>query len=353
MAHYDADVIVVGGGPAGGMAAWHLAPHCRVLLIERARLPRDKLCSGVLTAKSLELLGDALDPVPYRVGTAERVVITHRGRGRPLQLGRPLHFISRARMDAALVAAAARRGADIRDGTAVAGVDPEQGAVRLAGGFTLRARVVIGADGASGVCARAGGRIPPPGGVAIEVRIPDPRGSGRRPALIEAALPGGYLWAFPKADGSVAVGAGTMVAAVGRDLRRRVAEWVARVLGVAVPARIPGHLLAFRPARSPERGRLLLVGDAAGLMDPLLGEGIPYALWSGRLAGEHVLRRLAGEPRVDAFADGLATLLHWRRPYAVLGSRGDLVRRLMALHSVAYVGWPWLVDRTPQRAEAR
>lgn len=92
---------------------------------------------------------------------------------------------------------------------------------------------------------------------------------------------------------------------------------------------------------------LLVAGDAAGLVDPLLGEGIPYALWSGRLAAEHTQRWMEGRGPWDGYAAALAPLRTWRRPYTVLNRRGDEVRRLMAIPAVARLGWHWLVDRVP------
>ncbi len=346
MSAYDADVIVVGAGPAGGMAAWQLAPDCRVLLLERARLPREKLCSGVITAKSAAQLAPAVDLQACVIGRADEVVVTYRGHGTPMHLVRPLLFASRPRLDASLAEAAVRRGAQLAEGVRVVAADPEAATVRLADGRVLRARALIGADGAAGVCARAVGEPPVPG-TAIEARVLDPRGGGPRPALLEAALPGGYLWAFPKHDGTVAVGGGSFVPAIWPHLRARVGEWAKAAVGLhpAAVARAPGHRLPFLRPRRPQRGRLLLAGDAAGWIDPLLGEGIPYALWSGRLAARHALRCLEGGARWEDYAGALAPLLRFRRPYDLLGWRADRVRRLMAVPAVTRAGWRWLVDR--------
>ncbi len=341
---FDADVIVVGAGPAGGMAAWRLAPHCRVLLLERARLPREKLCSGVLTTKSIRQLEPAIDVARCVIGRADEVAVTYRGHGAPMRLRKPLLFASRPRLDAALAEAAAQRGADLVDGQRVTAADPEAATVTLADGRVLRARALIGADGAIGVCARAVGAPPTPG-TAVEARVPDPRGSGPRPALLEAALPGGYLWAFPKTDGTVAVGGGSLTPRIWPQLRARVAAWGKAAIGVSGVDRAPGHRLPFRRPLRPQRGRLLLAGDAAGWIDPLLGEGIPYALWSGRLAAEHTLRCLAGEARWEGYAAALGPLLGWRRPYDLLGWRADDVRRLMSVPAATRLGWHWLVDR--------
>ncbi len=354
----EADVIVVGGGPAGGMAAWRLGPACRVVLLERARLPRDKLCSGVLTRKSVEQLRVAIDLEPVLIGQAEAGIrVTHGARGVFIApTAWPLLFASRARMDQALLEAAARRGADVRERAAVVAVDAERGEVALAGGGRLRGRLVIGADGATGVCALAVQGALPRAGVALEARIVDPRPTGQRWAILDSRLPGGYFWAFPKWDGSVAIGGGTMRPTAGRGLRGAVAAWAARVAGARLPERVRGHPVPCYGPRRAQAGRVLLTGDAAGLIDPLLGEGIPFALWSGRLAAEHALACLGGRAEPRGYGVALSPLLAWQRPFRALLPQADLLRRALSHRRVVGMGWRILVERVPpvlQRELAR
>ena len=150
----DADVIVVGGGPAGAMAAYQLAPHASVLVLERRQLPRDKPCSGVLTQKSLWMLAEAIDLDSVFCGWFAETRI---GKGRLHQVHRhtPLWIANRSRMDFSLLTAAARRGAKVEEDMKVRVVNPGTGQVELASGRTLQARIIVGADGAMGVTSRA------------------------------------------------------------------------------------------------------------------------------------------------------------------------------------------------------
>ncbi len=300
----DADVIIIGSGPAGGMSACTLAGSMRVLLIERYKLPREKLCSGVVTPKTAVQLAGVIDLQSVLIGESHRFWMGLRGRGKEFEHDPPLLFASRPRMDLALVEAAAARGADVIEGAAVASVDPEAGTVTLRDGRRLAARVVIGADGAAGVARRAVDPAPAVRGFAMEVRIPDPRGAGDRPSIADFGVPHGFLWAYPKRDGTLAIGGGTAHRSM-PELPDIVRAFARQRFGVSLPDRIPGHLIPFRPARRVKRGKVLLAGDAAGLVDPIIGEGIPYALWSGRLAAESTMRHIYAGESLDQYNERL------------------------------------------------
>ena len=254
----DADVIIIGSGPAGGMSACTLAGSMRVLLIERYKLPREKLCSGVVTPKTAVQLAGVIDLQSVLIGESHRFWMGLRGRGKEFEHDPPLLFASRPRMDLALVEAAAARGADVIEGAAVASVDPEAGTVTLRDGRRLAARVVIGADGAAGVARRAVDPAPAVRGFAMEVRIPDPRGAGDRPSIADFGVPHGFLWAYPKRDGTLAIGGGTAHRSM-PELPDIVRAFARQRFGVSLPDRIPGHLIPFRPARRVKRGKVLLV----------------------------------------------------------------------------------------------
>ena len=309
------DAIVVGAGPAGSTAAYRLSgAGARVLLLDRERFPRDKPCGGGLTYRAVRQLPVRVDAVVEDVVDRFELGFRYgprfeRGGEGPLVL-----MTQRRRLDAHLAEHAAEAGADFRDGVRATALElgETEATVRFDGTSAV-APVVIGADGVNGLTARAlelGARRRY--GVALEGNVSyahahEERWRGR--AVVElGAVPGGYAWVFPKGD-HVNVGVGGWESEGPRlreHLDRACAEYglpferLAGLRGYRLPMR--------RPGEAAGRGRALLVGDAAGLVDPLSGDGIYEALVSARLGAESALDLLEGRarglddygPRLDA-----------------------------------------------------
>ena len=306
------DCIVVGAGPAGSTAARELAARgARVLLLDRAAFPRDKPCGGGVLISATRDLPFSLEAVAERTVTAFQVRF-RRGRSFRHDYDRPLAYMTqRRRLDAFLVKQAVAAGALFRDGAAVEGLTEEHGAlrVRLRGGDALAAPWAVGADGANGVVRRALGLAPLRRAVALEANVPGVPGAWADAVGLDlGTMPGGYGWVFPKGD-HCNVGLGGWPSA-GPTLRRELDAYAA-VEGFDA-ARLRdhrGHHLPLRDAGSALfRGRVALVGDAAGLIDPLSGEGIGNAIRSGRLAAEAVGRGLDGTA-IDLASYGAAVRL--------------------------------------------
>ena len=305
------DVLVVGAGPAGSAAAIHLARGgASVLLADRARFPRDKPCGGGLTGRALRHLPCDVSPVVEHV--VDRVVLRvgYGGRFARASEAPLIAMTQRRRLDLHLAEQAAAAGAELRDGARVTGLEPDAGGVTaLVGGSSVRAAFVLGADGANGVVARAAGLGDGIStGVALEANVDwgdlDPAPYGSTAWVELGVVPGGYGWVFPKGDhANLGVGGWQWE---GPRLRAHL-ERLASEHGVE-PARLHGlrgHRLPMRRLGAPAvRDRVLLVGDAAGLVDPLSGDGIYEAFVSARLAADAVL---AGRPDVyqAALADAL------------------------------------------------
>jgi geranylgeranyl reductase family protein len=291
------DVAVVGAGPAGSTTAYRLAvAGARVLLLDKARFPRDKPCGGGITLRALKELPFAVDPVVEDVVTR---VECRLGYGRSFVRGsRELCLMTqRRRLDHFLVERAVEAGADFRNGVRV---DIESETRLEVDGAPIEVRALVAADGANGKTARALGLDPEiVHGVALEGNVSHAHVSKERYAgrmvLEFGVVPGGYGWVFPKGDHvNVGVGGWGSVGPCARDHLRTLCERhaidprdVTETRGHRLPMRKPGARLA--------RGNLLLVGDAAGFVDPVSGDGMYEAFVSSRLATVAILDLLAGK----------------------------------------------------------
>src|SRR5262245_53259145 len=308
------DAAVIGAGPAGSVTAIHLARGgAKVLLIDKAAFPRDKPCGGGLTLRAVRQL--PVDPAPVVEHEVDRMAFRVGWRSHFERRGRRGPFVlmtQRRRLDHYLVEQAVAAGVEFRDGVKVSvSTDPERGLSVQVDGSELQPELIVGADGANGTTARAVGLGGPvthgvafEGNAAFEERF-------RGLAVIElGTIPGGYGWVFPKGD-HVNVGVGGWEAE-GPRLRGHLAELCRRhgIDGEALES-VRGHRLPLRRSGFvPARGRALLVGDAAGLVDPLTGDGMYEAFVSARLASAAVLDVLAGRAEtVDAYNTRLRAAL--------------------------------------------
>jgi geranylgeranyl reductase family protein len=295
------DAIVVGAGPAGSVTAYRLASAgASVLLVDKARFPRDKPCGGGLTLRAVKELPIDVTPVVEHVVDRMQLRLQYGPWYERRSTGPLILMTQRRRLDAFLAERAAAAGAEFRDGTKVTDVATSTDGVEVTlDGERVGAEVLIGADGANGVSARMlslGGE--PVYGVALEGNLPYEAiapGRYRNKAVIElAVLPGGYGWVFPKGDhANFGVGGWERTGPTLRaELRRLCAE---HEVPDARLESIRGHRLPLRRPDAPlARGRALVVGDAAGLVDPLWGDGMYEAFVSSRLAADAARSLLEG-----------------------------------------------------------
>ena len=333
MSDADADVIVVGAGPGGSSAGFHLAKHdAKVLILEKSEFPREKVCGDGLTpraVKQLIAMGVDTEGDGWTRNRGLRVI----GGGMRLELdwpdlaSFPNYGLTRTRMgfDEALVRRAQDMGAELQTGTTVSGPLYDERSGRVVGvqatagpdkqPRTFRAPLVIAADGVSGRLPLAMGitkREDRPIGVAVRRYYKSPRNMDdyleswlelRGKADSSKLLPG-YGWIFGMGDGRVNVGLGVLNSSVefGKsNYREMLTDWMngtpddweindeanadGPILGAALP-------MGFNRVPHYQRG-VMLVGDSGGMVNPFNGEGIPYAMESGALAADVAIHALA------------------------------------------------------------
>jgi geranylgeranyl reductase family protein len=294
------DVAVIGAGPAGlAAASAAAAAGARTIVLERAEHPRYKTCGGGLIGAS-QAVAAGLIAIPARDEIRSATFTLRGGQEYTRSAADPvLAMVVREEFDAALLKRAAENGAEIRQRAQVRGIDQSGGhaTARLADGSAVSARVIIGADGSSGVSARhVGAEFDQVDlGLELEIAVPD-QVAGQwqgRVQLDWGAIPSSYGWVFPKGD-RLTVG---VIAHRGQgDGTKAYLRDFVGCLGLAgyEVLQDSGHLTRCRADSSPlRRGQVIVAGDAAGLLEPWTREGISFALRSGTLAGEYAAK---GDP---------------------------------------------------------
>jgi geranylgeranyl reductase family protein len=361
------DVLVVGAGPAGLAAAYAAArAGARVIIVEQAQHPRYKTCGGGLISPSLDALPEGFT-VPVREQVV-RITFTHngqRGFSRPARSGPLVSMVLRDEFDAALLARVCEQGVEVRERSAVRALTEEPDGVRvhLATGEEFTASYVVGADGSSGRTSRYVGVAYDQVDLGLEVELPTPPTRQREwdaHLLIDwGPIPGSYGWVFPKGD-RLTVG---VIASRGEGERTRqyLESFVERLglTGIA-PLQDSGHLTRCRTETSPlHRGRVLVAGDAAGLLEPWTREGISFALRSGAFAGEAAAKgdpslyvESVGRTLVPVMRTGRRLLRAYQRHpgllHAALRSRAGW--RLFERFCRTEQTYPAFAERLPARA---
>ena len=311
------DVIICGAGPAGACAGYEAASAgLKTLILEKRVLPRYKTCGGGVP---LTVACDLPKLIPEAFVEATVTHLRHTWNFGDAHLAAlnpnpdeplmSLWMVQRSLFDNALTQRAARAGCDVRDGVTVKSVEPDgetRVRVTTADGEIYFGSHIVGADGANGIVSRlAALRSKRTLAIALEAEIPHDWGRGHdslRPEIghLEYAVKQGYAWVFPKA-GHLSVGAGMFgrrsAEGRGEASKDELARWIVGyldALGVPIPREaieFHGHPLPIWNGAEPVsawNGRVLLAGDAAGLVNPLFGDGISYACRSGALAGKTI-----------------------------------------------------------------
>jgi len=299
-------VVVVGGGPAGSSAAHILAAAgINVCVIDRSVFPRDKLCGGLLTLRSKKTFQSIFktdwSPVIQTTSNGARLYFKQKLLNTVTD-HKDIFFTCRRDYDAFLLGLAQKRGATVVQGAQVQTIDLKQSSLKLSDGTSLDFDFLIGADGVNSLVAKmvfgeSFNRDTIGFGLEMEVPLSVEVPTITDPEIYFGLLDWGYGWVFPKGE--------TLTAGVGGLLRKNpkmregFENFLAQRFGRLPAAKIKGHFIPFGDFRkTPGRGNVLLCGDAAGLVEPITGEGIAFAMLSGSFAAEGIKEALsAAQPQ--------------------------------------------------------
>lgn len=304
----DYDVAIIGAGPAGGLAAVRLAEaDAKVIILEKETLPRAKACGGALSKGPVgRLLDWNYDDVIAARCTSVRYLLDYQREVR-IERDTPILFVNRDAFDWHLIERALALSpstVSLVQNCTIKMIEQTPDFVRLESreGHVITARYVIGADGATGPSRRAinqprSVRMAP--AIDAEIQTGEMKNDSYSHCVTFnfACASGGYGWSFPKNDHvSHGVGSWDRSAKIRLDMETYI-NW--SVGSDAITSRIDrGHPIPlYKDHECLSKGRILLAGDAANLVDPYLGEGIRYALQSGDIAAKYILRGLEEGPQ--------------------------------------------------------
>jgi geranylgeranyl reductase family protein len=359
---------VVGGGPAGSLAAMTLARRgLRVVLFDKKRFPRDKPCGGGIRHSVFRRFPELAPFLRSAVDIHEihKVLMESPGGATVLASSEEPFYVTlrRTEFDAALLDCARAAGVGVVEGARISDVerDDEGLSVRTIAGAAIRARIVVGADGVNSIVARAAGltRGFTDGGLAIdtmeETELAELSTVDSDTMYVAYGYKGwpGYGYVFPKTK-HVDAGVGFLLSFFKRELEGPPYEHHRRFLEEAAGKRWvrgrsnPGNFKAYRlplggPLARTYTDGVLLTGDAAGFVNAYTGEGIYYAMVTGQLAGEAAARALAED---DVSAARLAAYqIAWRREIGEELADSLRIQRRLFAH-------PRLVDHVIRAASA-
>jgi menaquinone-9 beta-reductase len=302
------DVVVIGAGPAGSTAAYILALNgLDVLIVDKSTFPRNKLCGGLLTLKTVKLLQSVFNLSVDRMKSHRLItcqshnyrVVSSKGESIEGRMDYPFYFVRRSIYDAFWLEMAQKAGAQFRAGEKIVALDIAAKKITTDRGSEFFGNFILGADGALSRTRKllaAAGRIKTNRrsemAVTLETFVPnrDISQPAAYPSIHFGHIRWGYAWSFPGENFRI-LGVAGLKNRAGQSPKTGFHRFL-ESLNISL-RRVPhlkSHALPYGNYLSPPGcGNVLLLGDACGLADPLLGEGIYYAHQSSRLAAESIL----------------------------------------------------------------
>jgi geranylgeranyl reductase family protein len=341
------DVMVIGAGPGGSAAAYLLAAAgMRVVIIDKAIFPRNKVCGGMLSERTEKvyksIFGGGWQKC-YEFTSSDAAFFHKTQLLKEFNGSRRMYFTMRSSFDHHLIKLAVAKGATLLENARAVALGPEERLVRLADGTSIRGDFVVGADGIFSIVARNLGFSMQKKNLAAGLEIEFPR-QGRiaaldRPEIHFGVVRWGYGWVFPKRD-TVTIGIAGL-SHKNSDLKDRFRSFLKRICSDDSDIKWNGYPIPFCSfALRPGSGNTLLIGDAAGFVEPVTGEGIAFAMQSASYAAHAIL---------DAASSGNpgSALRRYQHRYE------GLARNLMHAKWMSYLLFPAISQRLFCRALRR
>ncbi len=305
--HYDC--LIIGGGPAGSSAAYTLAKAGQeVCLVDKSEFPRNKLCGGLLTLRSKkvfeQVFGASWEP-SYEFDASSMKLLHKDKLLTVVDDYSRLYFCQRYHFDDYLLSLAQSAGASSKLGASVINIDLNRKVCRLRSGEEVSYDYLIGADGANSFVAKTlftASFNKDTIGFALECELPREACKGdsdlKTPEVYFGLVKWGYGWVFPKKE-TLTVGLGGRHS-INPDLQKQFRTFLKQRFGdVAVP-KVKGHYIPCGDYRKqPGSENVLLIGDAAGLVEPITGEGIAFAMQSGYMAAQSIIENTGAEASTE------------------------------------------------------
>ncbi len=292
------DVAIVGAGPGGGSAACQLASTgLDVLVLEKERLPRPKACGGAMPGAVLQMLDWPVEHLIEARVSQQLYRYDHSEQARVVAIREPMVLVDRAAFDQEIIKRAMTipdSGVELLQEWEVASAEEDKDGVTLRSrdGASIRCRYVIAADGATSRVARDCGMFARAQGAAVDAQVtvtPDTFEAERHRVTFNLhCVAAGYGWVFPKND-HLSCGVGMWHKP--HKLLAELDDFLDRTFstGSVIDVKRLSHPVpVFQEHRTVATRRVCFVGDAAHMVDPVLGEGIKYALEAGRMAADVV-----------------------------------------------------------------
>ncbi len=296
------DCIIVGAGPAGGSAAYHLAQQGHsVLVLEKADFPRNKSCGGGVSPAVAEWFDFDFSPVVQNHVSQVKYTFKMSDPAEvELQGVTPMWMVQRSQFDNFLIEQGTSKGAEFKSGVAVTGasLQGDTWQIQTSAG-TFEGKYLIAADGANSTVAQLLGMGNTPTIAAASLQVSGTVSDRRKvTAFFDfGSLKNGFMWCFPKADG-YSLSAAYVRNPKGKpdELKKQLTKYAELFDLDPNQGEYQEHPLnLWQENRTLHSDRALLAGEAAGMVDPLIGEGIRPAMYTGIKAASAVMSALKGE----------------------------------------------------------